>query len=299
MAAIVIESPAAVEPVSRTAMKNFLKVPLGVSADDLLIDSLIQAAREQVEGFTGRSIINKGYRQSLDSFPYYTDSMMSQMAYPPAYYSMPRYSTTLWNYSQLMKLLRSPLQQITKITYTDSVTGQIKSLVPALFNWMPTTEYVLTEQIEDPNNNVQVVTAVTAQDEDATSISGPTPPTWATVIGQTTTDGMLTWTCQGPAPAGAFIYDADSEPPRLFPLAGQFWPSVLYVPNAVQLHFVAGYGSTGAAAPQGLVVAIMQLVSHWYFNREPVVSGSVAQLPNHVEALLWMHRVMDFAITRG
>src|SRR4051812_36107102 len=109
MAAIVIETPPAIEPISLASMKSVLKVPVSVTGDDEWIGELIQSARDQVEGFTGRSLINKGYRQSLDSFPYFTDSVMSQMAYPPAYYSLPRYSTTLWNYSQMIKTLRSPV----------------------------------------------------------------------------------------------------------------------------------------------------------------------------------------------
>lgn len=311
MAALQIEIPPALEPVSLAVVKNFLKLPLAVTTDDILVGALIQAAREMAETFTGRSLITKGYRQSLDSFPYFTDSVMSQLAYPPAYYSLPRYSTTLWNYSQMIKLLRSPLVAISKITYSDSVTGLIKSLLPALFNWQATTEYELGDQIEDPNLNLQTVTIVQSPSEDGTYSSGANTPSWATVTGNTTADGtQLVWTCGGPAPTGGFVYDADSCPPRLFPLPGQFWPPVLYVPNAVQIHFTAGYGNVpfggsgqGSAQatdiPLGIITAILQLVADWYFNREPIAPGTVAKLPHHVEALLWNHRVLDFAQTRG
>jgi hypothetical protein len=299
MAALVIETPPAVEPWSLALVKSELKMPLSVTAEDANVKLKMQAARETLERMTGRSLINKGYRQSLDSFPYFTDSVMSQNAYPPAYYSLPRYSTTLWNYSQMIKLLRSPLQQLTKITYTDSASGQILSALPALFSRQPLTEYVIGEQIEDPNGNLQVVTAVSSGDEDGTSISGASDPTWATAVGNPTIDGMITWTCMGQADAGDFIYDADSEPPRLFPLAGQFWPSVLYVPNAVQLHYIAGYGNTGASCPQGLLLIGLQLISHWHFNREPVSGGSVATVPWHLEQMMWHWRVKDFAPTRG
>lgn len=299
MAALVVESPPAVEPVSLGLVKAELKIPASVTAEDANITLKIQAAREEVERITGRSLINKTYRQSIDSFPYFVDSMMSQLAYPPAYYSLPRYSTTLWNYSQMMKLMRSPLQQITKITYSDSATGQIKSILPSLFSWMPLTEYVVSEEIEDPNSNLQVVTSVTGADVDGTSISGQNQPTWATVVGQNTTDGMITWTCMGPAPAGSFIYDADSIPPRLFPLPGQFWPSVLYVPNAAQIHFIAGYGTAGSACPSGLLLLMLQLISHWHFNREPVTVGTPNNVPWHLEQRMWHWRVIDFAPTRG
>lgn len=300
MAALVEEFPPVVEPVSLALAKSELKVPQTVTVEDANIQLKITAARQTIERMTGRSLVNAGYRQSLDSFPYFTDSTMSQQAYPPAYYSLPRYSTTLWNYSQMIKLLRSPLQAITKITYSDSVTGNIDALYPALFSWMPLTEYVVSEKIEDPNGNLQVVTATTAGDEDGTSLSGSTQPSWATVIGNTTTDGMLTWTCMGPVPdSGDFIYDADSIPPRLFPLAGQFWPPVLYVPNAVQIHFIAGYGSAPSAVPAGLLLLVLQLVAHWHFNREPVTPGSAANVPMHLQTMIWNWKVADYAATRG
>ncbi len=310
MGFIVVETPPAVEPVTLAQAKNYCKVPTAVTSDDLLIMGLLQAARETVEGITGRSLINKTYRQSLDSFPYFTDSVMSQMAYPPSYYSLPRYSTTLWNYSQMIKLLRSPLQAINKITLTDPVTGLIDSIYPALFNWLPLTEYTLGESIEDGNGNQQTVSTVQSPSEDGTYISGATTPAWSSTPGATTADGsQLVWTCIGPAPTGSFIYDADSQPPRIFPLPGAFWPPVLYVPNAVQVHFVAGYGSipwglgttstNTSEIPMGLITLVLQLLLHWYRNREPVAPGKPGTIPFHLESQLWHWRVLDVAQTRG
>lgn len=296
---IVEEVAPVAEPLLLSDVKNFLKVPQGVNQDDTFIQELIQGAREEVEGWTGRSMVNKGYRQSLDAFPYFVDTVMSQMAYPPSYYSLPRYSTTLWNYSQMIKLLRSPLQQVTKITYTDSVTGQIQTLYPALFTWQALHEYVISDQIEDPNGNLQVVSAVTEDDEDQTSMSGPTQPTWATSNGQTTTDGMLTWTCMGPVPdSGDFVYDADQAPARIFPLPGQTWPPVLYVPNAVQIHFIAGYGNDGKAVPAGLKRLMRLLIADGYLNREVSFSGAIAENPA-LQRIAERYRVRILAGTRG
>lgn len=310
MGFIVEEVAPAVEPIILAQAKNYLRVPLSITDDDFLISGYVQAAREEVERITGRSLINKAYRQSLDSFPYFTDSAISQMAYPPAYYSMPRYSTTLWNYSQMIKLLRSPLQSITSLSYTDDQTGEIDYIYPSLFSWLKLTEYSLAESIEDPNGNQQQVSTVQNPSENGTYMSGATTPAWATTPGATTTDGnQLIWTCLGPAPEGSFIYDADSQPPRLFPTPGSFWPPVLYVPNAVQVHFIAGYGSvpwgTGSAAvnacqiPMGIIKLLLQLLAHWYRNREPVVAGTVGIVPMHLVSQLWHWRVTDMAQTRG
>lgn len=299
MAYIVEEIAPVTEPLLLNDVKNFLKVPPGVTADDTFIEELIQGAREEVEGYTGRSLVNKGYRQSLDSFPYFVDTIMSQMAYPPSYYSLPRYSTTLWNYSQMIKLLRSPLQQVSKISYSDSVTGNIDYLYPALFNWQPLHEYFIGDQIEDSNGNMQTVTAVTESDEDKTSMSGPNTPSWSAVLNGTTADGGLTWTCNGaPADTGDFIYDDDSCPARIFPMPGQTWPPVLYVPNAVQIHFVAGYGNDGNAVPATLRRAMRLLISDSYYNRDISIPGSISQNPAY-ERMLSRWAVRIKSPTRG
>jgi hypothetical protein len=297
MAYIVEEIAPLAEPLLLPDVKNFLKVD--VPNDDAFIQELIQSAREEVERDTGRSLVNKGYNQVLDAFPYFVDTVMSQMAYPPSYYSLPRYSTTLWNYSQMIKLLRSPLQQVTKITYADSVTGNFDNLYPALQPWIPLHEYTVQDQIEDSNGNLQVVTAVTEGDEDQTSMSGPTVPAWSAIVNGTTTDGMLTWTCMGPPPdTGDFVYDAVSCPPRIFPLPGQSWPPVLYVPNAVQIHFVAGYGNDGKATPATLRRVMRMLIADGYYNREPIVAGTLSTSPTY-QRLLYRFKVQIKAGTRG
>lgn len=52
-----ITADAAVEPVSRTDVKNWLRIDY--TSDDTLIDSLISAARQHLEKLTGRSLVNK------------------------------------------------------------------------------------------------------------------------------------------------------------------------------------------------------------------------------------------------
>jgi Phage gp6-like head-tail connector protein len=116
-----------------------------------------------------------------------------------------------------------------------------------------------------------------------------------------------------------FIIDRISELGRIFPLHGHIWPSALHVANAIEITFTAGYDPdpdadpddheiTGVlnqqpdstvllAIPETIRVAILILVAHWYSNREPVASGSVASIPNSVDALLAMNSVLDFCPT--
>jgi hypothetical protein len=312
MASLFIEKTATNLPVTLADMKNFLRV--SITDDDTLISTLLQAATDAVESFTGRSLCNKGYRQGLDSFPYYTDSMISQNAYPPSYYSLPRYSTTQWNYSQMIKLFRPPLVSVDRISYLSAKDSQWHDLVPTPALWKPATVYALNATVMDGNGNVQKCSVAGTSDAN--------PPVWNTAVGGVTietnpdpgAEGSTTpvqWTNQGPftgngtpssvqAQFGAFVADTDAEPGRVFPgPPGGIWPAVLYVPGAVQIHFTAGYGVDGTKVPAQAKMAIMQCVANWYENREAAMLGNYTELPNHCKMLLWSLRVMDMQPTRG
>lgn len=232
------------EPVTLANMKNYLRIDNGFTADDTLIQSLISAARERGEKLTGRALAQRTFRQVLDSFPYYTDTVQSQLAYPPSYYSLPRYSTTLWNYSQMIKLGPNPVVSIQQMRYVDA------------------------------NGDPQTL----AQDTD-------------------------------------FVLDLESEPARIFPIPGQYWPPSLYVANSLIIDFTAGYDPNPAAAtttdtvsenppdeqpdqkvdlavPNSILHAIMLLTSFWYDNRN-------AASPDNIDAMFYDNAVMDFAPTRG
>jgi hypothetical protein len=316
MAALQIEKPASAQPVTLEEAKTFLRVTL--TDDDLLITALIEAATESAESFTNRSFCIKGFRQSLDSFPYFTDTVMSQMAYPPSYYSLPRYSTTLWNYSQMIKLFRPKLRSVDRISFLSSNDSQWHDLVQAPPLWYPGTAVIVNTLRMD--NNVNVQKCVVA------GITDGNPPVWNKNVNGVTTEANpdpegegtvgVQWENQGPLNAaisggnsqwGLYIADVDSEPGRIFPgRPGSTWPPVLYVPNAVQIHFTAGWATDGTVVGNGpdqmpgrAKIAILQTVAHWYENREPVVPGAAKELPLHCQALLWSLRVMDMQPTRG
>jgi len=111
-----ISAPSA-EPVSLGDMKTFLSLPQSMTSMDKILTGMIQAAREIGELLTGRALAQRKFTQVLDSHPYYTDTIQSQLAYPPSYYSLPRYSTTLWNYSQMIKLFYSPCISVEGMYY--------------------------------------------------------------------------------------------------------------------------------------------------------------------------------------
>lgn len=315
MASLKVERAATGTPVTLGEAKSFLRV--STTDDDTLIQIMIDAATESAESFTGRSFCSKGYKQGLDSFPYFVDTALSQLAYPPAYYALPLYSTTMWNYSQMIKLFRPPCISVDRITYLAADDQQWHDLIPFPALWYPGTVVVVGDKRMDNNANVQICTTA--------GTTASNPPEWNTTIGGFTTEnnpdpgsegsGPVVWENQGPfsdeaevSPGGvaggdqfgAYLTDIDSEPARVFPgPPGAMWPTGLSVPNSVQIHFTAGYSADGSNVPSRAKMAILQSVAHWYENREPVVPGSVSELPLHCQMLLWSIRVMDLAPTRG
>jgi hypothetical protein len=235
----------AAEVITLAQAKNYLRVGAGFTDDDALILGHIQAAREHAETVTGRAIAQRTFRLVLDSHPYYTDTIQSQLAYPPSYYSLPRYSTTLWNYSQMIKLPFSPVISVQQM------------------------RYVATD-----GNPVEL-----HQDTD-------------------------------------FILDRDSEPARIFPMPGQYWPADLYVANACEIDFTAGYDPDPTKTdthnvtepvppeqqpdsiivtgiPQLLRTAMLMYMAQLYDQRW----GDAG--PERIDNMLYNFAIVDFAPSRG
>jgi hypothetical protein len=74
-------SDSVVEPVSRTDVKNWLRIDY--TTDDSLIDSLINAARVHIEKLTGRSLVNKKLRANIELSGYVPNVWMIDLPYSP------------------------------------------------------------------------------------------------------------------------------------------------------------------------------------------------------------------------
>ncbi len=309
MAGLFVEFPTTALPVTLTEAKLFLRVD-NITDDDFLISTLISAATAACESFCRRSFMTKGYLQTLDCFPYFNDTALSQLAYPPNMGALPRYSTTMWNYSQMIKLFRPPLIDVQRITYFDSGLSSFLDLVPQPLPWYPQTVYNDGDQVADSNGNVQTL-VMGDPSNTATGKSGTRPPTWNKTLSSFTAEASpatAIWRNDGGLPQGEFgsyIVDKVGEPARIFPGIGTkgsqgigFWPSCMYVPNAVQIHFTAGFGSLTTQIPDAIRSAVLQLVANLYETREPVKEDAVT-LPPHVKMMLWPYVVLDFTPTRG
>jgi hypothetical protein len=87
---------------------------------------------------------------------------------------------------------------------------------PPLLQWQPQTKFAANEYMVDSNGNVQVVQTA--------GTTGAVPPQWNTNYGQTTKDGTVVWTNNGPASwqpntnfqAGQFILDETGNQQQVF-----------------------------------------------------------------------------------
>ena len=83
--------------------------------------------------------------------------------------------------------------------------------------------------------------------------------------------------------------------PRLVPAYGYTWPIARRQPEAVTIDLVCGFGPTADDVPDWAKQAIRFLASHWYENRESVISGTiVAEIPQTLQLMLQTHGVEMF-----
>jgi len=118
-------------------------------------------------------------------------------------------------------------------------------------------------------------------------------------------------------PEKDFVVDLANNPGRVGPFAGKVWPNSLYGINTVQIFFTAGYHADPNATmdktfqtntppnaianykatigiPYEFKMAILLMLSHYYFNRDAVVAGTATDVPHGVTAILQSCRMLDF-----
>lgn len=77
-------------------------------------------------------------------------------------------------------------------------------------------------------------------------------------------------------------YDVDvADPPRIVPVGD--WPDTDGRPAAVTIQYTAGYGAHPEHVPAATQMALLQLVGHWYENRE---ACAMQDVPAHLLAAL-------------
>jgi hypothetical protein len=147
--------------------------------------------------------------------------------------------------------------------------------------WAPDTVYAGPYVILDFNSNLQLlnVPALTSQTIGPVSLQivGVPPLPYSQVLGGLTADNGVAnaWRCLGPYLA--------------------LGNTGLAIPNSPeqQAAFTIDY-----TLPRQVTRAVKALVTHWYYNREPYVGGSVYTVPQHVADMLGQVTIYDFAPTQ-
>ncbi len=80
--------------------------------------------------------------------------------------------------------------------------------------------------------------------------------------------------------------NADKGPGKLFLSSGVEWPAMAARNNSLRIRYQVGWANRDAL-PKNIGHAVKLLVSHFYENRTPVVTGTIAvEVPMAVDALL-------------
>lgn len=147
-------SDAATEPITLSEAKLHMRV--SHSDEDSLIDGLIVGARQWVEHYTGRSLLDQTWRLTLDAFP------GGGMVSPPV-----TEHTAIHHYDggagHNLWLPRPPLQSVTSIDYTrqDGTSGTVDSSVYVVDTDHVPGRVALVDGESWPSDDLQAIGGVT------------------------------------------------------------------------------------------------------------------------------------------
>lgn len=80
--------------------------------------------------------------------------------------------------------------------------------------------------------------------------------------------------------------DTTSTPGRITNVYGEVWPDTRRLTGAVTVTYVCGYGGADDV-PDGLKIATNWLVTYWYENRQPTITGTTSMpMPQTLDWLL-------------
>lgn len=92
-----------------------------------------------------------------------------------------------------------------------------------------------------------------------------------------------------------YTVDTYTEPGRVYPSYGNYWPAFRSQPNTIQIRFVAGYTSA-LLVPEGIKELICLVAGEMFENREPTITGTiVSKFQDMLDRFIWKDLVFDYA----
>jgi hypothetical protein len=89
-------------------------------------------------------------------------------------------------------------------------------------------------------------------------------------------------------PANYSLVPDDFANPKVYPTFGNWWPITQVMPDAVAINF-----TTTGIVPETVLLAMKQMLAHWYANREAVAVGAFQPVPQLAETLMWPYRYLE------
>lgn len=102
-------------------------------------------------------------------------------------------------------------------------------------------------------------------------------------------DSLQTWSSSN------YRADTVSQVGRVTVKNGISWPSIITDrADALQITYVAGYGSAASSVPEALKTAIKLLATHWYENREATAMGNIGkEIEFSITSILSLYKVVN------
>ena len=261
---LIVTLPPTADWISTTQAKLHLRVDS--TADDVLIDRLIAAARQYAQSYTRRQLVTATYRLTMDAFP----------------------STII--------IPRNPLVSVSSITYLDTA-GAVQTLAAATYTVdkyaEPATIYLAYAQSWPTTygvpNAVSVyfhagyATQFTATN--ATNLMTPTPMAYvdSDVVQIFTHDTVPTgWEVD----KNYYVVTAGATTMQLSLTA--LGAPVAITTDGTPPHFV------GNEVPPAITTAMLLMMAHWYEHREAVSDFQLGgKVQFAVESLLSPYRLLE------
>lgn len=302
--------PPTSEPITVAEAKQQLRITH--SDEDTLIESYITAAREWAETFLNRTLVKSTWKYQTDTFPYClgvgemfglgfrlprppllsvssityidlagTEQTLSTSIYDVDHYDEPGIVSLA--YLQLWPITQSVRNAIT-ITYLAGYGGQTKTLLD-----LASVVAGQTITINGIAFTAHATTTTVASRQFSVSGSNTADATELTTCINDATYGLM---------ASSVNITATSSGARVT-LTAYPGTDITATPSASTITVSTNYECTSGesidAVPVTIKHAIKLLVAHWYEHRESVAEGSMAEIPQAVQSLLWSEKVLEFA----
>ena len=325
MSGLKVETPPSREPLTVIETRENLR--LDDDVDETLVMSLIIAARQWAENYTGRALITRTVQQWLDGLVELDQPLWEGWRTGPDVVS----------YNNHIDLALAPAISVSSIKYYND--GDAENLEYAVtvdggvFVIDGNSQATLTlkrgstykfKQDDSSNSTHPLRLSSTS---DGTHNGGSEYTSGVTTSGTAGSSGAYTeivvpmdapdtlyYYCSNHSGMGGsltitdqdtettwsptnYYVDTVREPARVILRDGGSYPTDLRASNALKITYTAGYGTTTASVPEPIRVAMLQYCAFLYEHRGDLEGNTMPQPPKVLTSLLQPYQIIRFGST--